>query len=251
MADSINLYTQRASAMKYFSLSLILVFLLTANVQADQADRRDLVKNAAYVMDEIMDSPYGGIPQTLIANAKAIIIFPTMLKGGFFIAARYGQGVATVRSDKTGSWGPPAFLTTVGGSFGFQIGAQAIDLILLVMTERGLNGLLKDKFTLGADIGIAAGPVGRYAEAGADILMQGEIYSYSRSKGAFAGVSLKGTVIMANKTANYEYYRQRLSSKDILISHRIKRVPESTRRFIEDMNEMAPSVYPLDPIAQY
>ena len=236
--------------MKYIPLSLVFVILLTANAQADQADRRDLVKNSSFVMDEIMDSPDGGIPQSLISKAKAIVIFPTMLKGGFFIAARYGQGIATVRSEKTGSWGPPAFLTTVGGSFGFQIGAQAVDLILLVMTERGLNGLLKDRFTLGADIGIAAGPVGRYAEAGADILMQGEIYSYSRSKGIFAGVSLKGTVIMANKNANQEYYRQELDSKDILISHRIKRVPKSTRRFIEDMNELAPSVYPIDPIAQ-
>jgi lipid-binding SYLF domain-containing protein len=236
--------------MKYFSISLVFIFLMMTSAQADQSDRRELVKNSAFVMDEIMDSPDGGIPQSLISKAKAIIIFPTMLKGGFLVAARYGQGVATVRSEKTGSWGPPAFLTTVGGSFGFQIGAQAVDLVLLVMTERGLNGLLKDKFTLGADVGIAAGPVGRYAEAGADVLMQGEIYSYSRSKGVFAGVSLKGTVIMANNDANNEYYRQDLTSKEILISHRIKRVPKSTRRFIEDMNKLAPFVYPIDPIAK-
>ena len=236
--------------MKYFSISLVFIFLMMTSAQADQSDRRELVKNSAFVMDEIMDSPDGGIPKSLISKAKAIIIFPTMLKGGFLVAARYGQGVATVRSEKTGSWGPPAFLTTVGGSFGFQIGAQAIDLILLVMTERGLNGLLKDKFTLGADVGIASGPVGRYAEAGADVLMQGEIYSYSRSKGVFAGVSLKGTVIMANNDANNEYYRQNLTSKEILISHSIKRVPKSTRRFIEDMNKLAPFVSPIDPIAK-
>ena len=130
---------------------------------------------------------------------------------------------------------------------GFQIGAQAVDLILLVMTERGLNGLLKDKFTLGADAGIAAGPVGRYAEAGADVMMQGEIYSYSRSKGVFAGISLKGTVITSNRDANREYYRQELSSEDILITHTIKQIPKSTKRFIKDMNEIAPSVFPLDP----
>lgn len=245
---SINkLFTQRALAMKFIPLSLAFIILLTTSAQADQAKRRDLVKNAVLVMEEIMDAPDGGMPQALISKAKAIIIFPTMIKGGFIFAARYGQGIATVRSSKTGSWSPPAFLTTIGGSFGFQIGAQAIDLILLVMTERGLNGLLKDKFTLGVDAGIAAGPVGRYAEAGADVLMQGEIYSYSRSKGIFAGISLKGTVITSNRDANREYYRQELSSKDILITHKIKRIPKSTKRFIRDMNEIAPSVFPLDP----
>ena len=235
--------------MKHLSLSLVLVLLTAGMAQADRADRMELLKNSVLVMDEIMDAP-DGIPTNMLSRAKAIIIFRTMRKGGFLIAARYGQGVATVRSSETGTWSPPAFLTTIGGSFGFQIGAQAIDLILLVMTQRGIEGLLKDQFTLGADVSITAGPVGRYAEAGTDIMLQGEIYSYSRSKGIFAGVSLKGSVITANNDANYEYYRQPFTPTEILIDQKIKNIPKSTRRFIDSMSILVPAFQKPDTLAK-
>ena len=145
-----------------------------------------------------------------------------------------------MRAEKTGEFGPPTFLTQSGLSFGFQIGAEAVDLILLVMTKRGLESLLKDQFTLGADAAVSAGPVGRHAEAATDIGMKGEIYSYSRSKGAFAGVSLKGTVIATDESANRVYYGQPLKAKDILMRGKVKDIPESGRRFIKELNFLAP-----------
>ena len=145
-----------------------------------------------------------------------------------------------MRAKKTGKFGPPTFLTQGGLSFGFQIGAEAIDLVLLVMTQRGLESLLKDKLTLGADVAVSVGPVGRHAEAATDIGMRGEIYSYSRSKGAFAGVSLKGTVISTDEEANFDYYGRFFKAKDILIRGKVKKIPASGQKFIEGLNFLAP-----------
>lgn len=156
-------------------------------------------------------------------------------------AARYGRGVASVRSGITGEWSPPSFMTTVGGSFGLQIGGEAIDLILLVMTQRGIDGLLLDKFTLGGDISVSAGPVGRHAEASTDIMMQGEIYSYSRSKGAFAGMSLDGTIISTDNDSNKIYYGVSYTPEDILFDGKVKTPPETASRFIKDINRLAPT----------
>jgi lipid-binding SYLF domain-containing protein len=225
--------------MKTLSLSMLCFFLFTATVNADISDQRELLIESVQVLEEVQSSPDNQIPAGLVAKAKAIIVFPTMLKGGFIVAARYGTGVASVRNSKTRKWGPPAFLRTYGGSFGFQIGAEAVDLVLLVMTKRGINGLLKSKFTLGADLAVTAGPVGRHAEAGTDVTFKGEIYSYSRSKGAFAGVSVKGAVINADVDANWGYYNRPLSPKDIMIDGRVKKYSESTRRFINGLGRIA------------
>ncbi|VAX31737.1 hypothetical protein MNBD_NITROSPINAE05-1446 [hydrothermal vent metagenome] len=224
--------------MKTLALSMLCFFLFTATAFGDSADQRELLVESIQVLEEVQKSPDKQIPASLISKARAIIVFPTMLKGGFMIAARYGTGVAIVRNSKTGKWGPPAFVKTYGGSFGFQIGAEAVDLVLLVMTKRGIKGLLKTKFTLGADIAVTAGPVGRHAEAGTDVTFKGEIYSYSRSKGAFAGVSVKGAVINADEDANWAYYNRHLSSKDILIDGRVKKYSESTRRFIKSLGRI-------------
>ncbi len=219
---------------------LVSLFFLTPAF-ADTADQREKLREAVMVLEEIQHSPDHKIPSKLIQKAKAIIVFPTMLKGGFIFAARYGKGVATVRDSKTGKWGPPAFIRTIGGSWGFQIGGEAIDLVLLVMSQRGIEGLLNSKFTLGADASVAAGPVGRHAEAGADVTLKGEIYSYSRSKGVFAGVSVKGAVINEDTDANWGYYDRPLSPKEILIEGRVKKFSESTRRFMNEMNRIAPA----------
>jgi lipid-binding SYLF domain-containing protein len=225
--------------MKTLSLSLFCFFLLTSTAVADTADQRELLVESVQVLEEVQSSPDHQIPADLLAKAKAVIVFPTMLKGGFIIAARYGSGVASVRDSKTGKWGPPAFLKTYGGSFGFQIGAEAVDLVLLVMTQRGIEGLIKSKFTLGADMAVTAGPVGRHAEAGTDATFKGEIYSYSRSKGAFAGVSVKGAVINADVDANWGYYNRPLSPKDIMVDGRVKKYSESTNRFISGITRVA------------
>jgi lipid-binding SYLF domain-containing protein len=226
--------------MRIAHLVLLGIFLLASSATAKTTDEQQLLRKAGYVLQEVLESPDIEIPEALIKRAKAVIVFPTMIKGGFMIAARYGKGVVAVRSAKTGKFGPPAFVYTAGGSFGFQIGAQAVDLILLVMSPRGIEGLLKDKFTLGADAAVTAGPVGRHAEAGTDILMQGEIYSYSRSKGAFAGVSIKGAVITADRDSNWSYYNGPVTAEEILMTRKIKKLPESGKRYINTLNIMFP-----------
>ncbi len=229
--------------MKSLSLSIVLTLFFTSTIWAqgpDGAKQRKLLRTAQLVLEEIQNSPDSKIPGNLIAKAKAIIVFPTMVKAGFFVGARYGKGIASVRSQGTGEWGAPAFLYTAGGSFGFQFGAEAIDLILLVMTQRGLEGLLNEKFTLGGDIAVAAGPVGRHAEASADVFMQGEIYSYSRSKGLFGGVSVKGTIITSDADANLAYYGKPLTAENILLSNQVGDIPESGKQFIKIFNFLAP-----------
>lgn len=226
--------------MRTFSLTLAFLLFFVSSGYADTEAHQNRLRNATLVLEEMMESGDEYIPHDLIAKAKAIMIFPTMVKGGFIFAVRGGIGVASVRSKISGKWGLPAFFYTGGLSFGFQAGAEAVDLILLIMTERGIEGLLKDHFTLGVDAAVSAGPVGRYAEAGADILMQGEIYSYSRSKGAFAGISFKGTAITPNRDGNTEYYGNPYSAKAIMIHGKVDKVPESAKRYMDALDRLAP-----------
>jgi SH3 domain-containing YSC84-like protein 1 len=230
--------------MKHLFVSILLSLFLAPASWAQElngSNQRELLRTGKFILEEIQNSPDHKIPEYLISRAKAIIIFPTMVKAGFFVGGRYGKGVATARSQMTGEWGPPAFLYTAGGSFGFQFGAEAVDLILLVMTQRGLKGLLNEQLTLGADIAITAGPIGRHAEASVDIFMQGEIYSYSRSKGIFGGVSLKGTVITSDADANLAYYGKPLTAENILLFNRTKNIPESGRQFMKVFDQLAPT----------
>ena len=224
--------------MKLFSFSIILVLFISGAAWAEEggSKQRKILRTSQMILEEIQKSPDQKIPMNLISKAKAIIVFPTMLKAGFFVGARYGKGIVSVRASDTGEWGAPAFLYTTGGSFGFQFGAQAVDLILLVMSQRGLEGLLNEQFTLGGDAAISAGPVGRHAEAAADIFMQGEIYSYSRSKGLFGGVSLKGTIITADSDANLAYYGHPYTSEEILLTKQVGKIPESGKQFIKIFN---------------
>jgi lipid-binding SYLF domain-containing protein len=231
--------------MKILSPLLLMAFLLATNAYAaDETSQQELLSDAKSVVEEIMSTPDQGIPSDLISRAQAVIIFPGMLKGGFLVGARYGKGVATVRNAKTGHWGPPSFITTVGGSFGFQIGAQSVDLVLIIMTERGIKGLLNNNFTLGGDIAVTAGPVGRHAELGVDILLQGDMYSYSRSQGLFGGISLKGTIIKQNVAYNEEYYDAKLTPEEIMIEGKAKNMPDSSRKFLSYLNQMAPKQKP-------
>ena len=240
IVDVVNL---TGANMKSLSLSIIftLFFASTNWAQSpDGADQRKLLRTGQLVLEEIQNSPDHNIPVGLISRAKAIIVFPTMVKAGFFAGVRYGKGFASVRANDSGKWGAPAFLYTAGGSFGFQFGAEAVDLILLVMTQRGLEGLLSEQFTLGGDIALAAGPIGRHAEASADVFMQGEIYSYSKSKGIFGGVSVKGTVITSDVNANQAYYGKSLTAENILLYNQAGEIPESGKQFITIFNHLAP-----------
>jgi lipid-binding SYLF domain-containing protein len=185
-------------------LSLGLLFLPGSPDAWASEDTR--VQGAILVMKEIMEIPENAIPPSLLNRAYAIGIFPDLLKAGFIVGARYGNGVIVVRgADRT--WSNPVFYTITGGSVGFQIGAQASDIVLVFMSVRSLDSITSGKFTLGVDASVAAGPVGRHAEAGTDIQLRAEILSYSRSRGLFAGVAIEGAMVQVDFGANADFYR--------------------------------------------
>lgn len=191
-------------------------------VFADSLSLDIRVDECRNIFEEIMQMPDRSIPTDLLARCSGVAIFPSVVKGGFIFGGKFGRGVVLYRNKKTGFWSAPSFTTIAGGSWGLQVGGQLVDLILVIMNDRGMKGLVQDRFTVGGDIGVSAGPVGRNAEAGTDLLLKAEILSYSRSKGLFAGVSLKGSVIMPDKEANKEFYGQELTSEQILFGTKVR-----------------------------
>src|SRR5215470_8999161 len=170
----------------------------------DTSKAEDRIQAAATVLDEIESAPDQGIPEEVLGSAECVAVVPSMLKGGFIVGANYGRGVASCRTP-TG-WSAPAFLFTSGGSVGFQIGGQAVDLVMLIMNQDGMKNMLASKFKLGADASVAAGPVGRHASADTDWKLKAQVLTYSRARGAFAGVSLDGAVIKQDKNSTREFY---------------------------------------------
>jgi lipid-binding SYLF domain-containing protein len=176
---------------------------LVAQPSSDEARR---VADAATVLDEIMAASDKAVPRAILEKAEGIAVFPSLIKGGIVVGAQRGRGVLSVRDKKTGGWSSPAFLTITGGSIGAQFGAQAIDLVLVINNQRGLEQLVKNQFKVGADAAVAAGPVGRDASASTDIQLRAQILSYSRARGLFAGVTLNGSTIRQDRDANERYY---------------------------------------------
>ena len=164
-----------------------------------------IVDDSRDVLNEIMAIPASGIPASLLANAQGIVIIPDLVKGGFVVGVRHGRGIVMVR-DERGFWRPPSFVTLTGGSVGWQIGLQVTDIVLVFKTRSSVQGLLRGKFTLGADAAAAAGPVGREAAAATDAQLLAEIFTWSRSRGLFAGVSLDGSVLQIDQPANAAFY---------------------------------------------
>jgi SH3 domain-containing YSC84-like protein 1 len=164
----------------------------------------DRVQSAADVLNEIESAPDSGIPSEILGNSECVAVVPSMLKGGFIVGAKYGRGLASCRTAK--GWSSPAFFTVTGGSFGFQIGGQAVDLVMLIMNKDGMKHLLSSQFALGADASVAAGPVGRHAEGNTDWKMRAQVLTYSRARGVFAGVSLNGAVIKQDKDSTRDFY---------------------------------------------
>ncbi|HXX00887.1 MAG TPA: lipid-binding SYLF domain-containing protein [Candidatus Acidoferrales bacterium] len=179
-------------------------FAAAADDQQKDSKATDRVKAAADVLDEIQGAPDKGIPQEILGSAECVAVVPSMLKGGFIFGAKYGRGIASCRTPK--GWSAPAFFSVEGGSFGLQIGGQAVDLVMLIMNENGMKNLLSSKFELGADASVAAGPVGRHAEGNTDWKMRAEVLTYSRARGVFAGVTLNGAVIKQDKDSTREFY---------------------------------------------
>jgi lipid-binding SYLF domain-containing protein len=200
--------------------------------RADTVDRLDA---AAVVLDEIMDAPDRGIPNEVFSSAECVAVVPSMLKGAFVFGAKYGKGVATCRTE-TG-WSPPAFFTIRGGSWGLQIGGEAVDLVMLIMNQRGMRNLLSSKFKLGADASVAAGPVGRHAAASTDWKMRAQVLSYSRSRGVFAGLSLEGANIQQHRNDTRDFYGRMVPFRTILTG-RIE-APADAHKFLHTVASYA------------
>jgi len=191
-------------ALAVFVMALSLCLLPPVLSRAGVSEEAKVQASTA-VIKEVMDIPESEIPPSLLRSAQGIAIFPDLLKGAFVFGARYGVGVLLVRNEDQ-SWGNPVFFDLLGGSFGFQFGVQSTDVILVLNTIRSLDKICGGKFTLGADASIAAGPVGRQAEAGTDVLLRAEILSYSRNRGLFLGVSLEGAAIQVDYGSTAAFY---------------------------------------------
>jgi len=198
---------------------VLLVVLMLACVLPvmGQKKENERITEAGTVMKEILGMP-DGIPKDLLNKAECIVIYPSVKKAAFVVGGSYGRGLITCRKgeDFSGPWSAPAMFALEGGSFGFQIGAEATDFVLLVMNEKGAKSVMSSKVKLGGDASVAAGPVGRAASAETDIVMNAEILSYSRSKGLFAGLSLEGSTMRSDDGANKALYGKELIAKEIV-----------------------------------
>lgn len=189
--------------------------ITTLNAQQAESDR---VAESAKVLEEILGARDNNIPKSILDKARAIVVIPSTVKGAFVVGAQRGKGVI---SGRVGSeWSAPGFITLTGGSIGLQIGGQATDIVLVVMNERGLDNLMQNSFKIGGSASVAAGPVGREASASTDYRFQAEILSYSRSRGVFAGVSLAGSTIRADRDANEKIYGVGYNTKQIVMEKR-------------------------------
>ena len=182
-----------------------------------EAERLD---EAILVLDEILAAPDAGIPEAILDGAVAIAVFPSTVRAGFIFGGQRGRGFISAKYSDTGRWSPPAFLTLTGGSVGLQAGAQQVDVVLVVQNRRGFARLLGNQFKLGGDASAAVGPVGRSLEAATDLQMTAGILSYSRARGAFAGVALGGATLRADRDANERFYGARLDSRQIIVEGR-------------------------------
>jgi len=222
-------------------LPIVLSLCLSAPpLMADNKREKERLENCGVVIQEIMDIP-DNIPQDLIDKADCVIIYPSVVKAAFIFGGSYGRGAMTCRTGEkfTGPWSAPTMMALEGGSFGFQIGGQATDFVLLVMNGRGAHAILKSKVKLGADASAAAGPKGRTAEASTDVTMRAEILSYSRARGLFAGISLAGSTVRPDNGANEKVYDKSLASEDIVFKGAMP-VPPAAQQLIAYLNKKSP-----------
>ena len=195
-------------------LGVVLFAIMLSNVAFAAEAASSRLQASATVLNEIMSAPDKGIPSDILSSAKCVAVVPSLLKGGFVVGGAHGRGMATCRT-ATG-WSAPAPLTTTGGSIGLQIGGQAVDLVMVIMNDRGMQALLTSKFKLGADASVAAGPVGRHTEGSTDWKLRAEVLTYSRARGLFAGISFNGAVIKQDEDATREVYGRMVDFKTIL-----------------------------------
>jgi SH3 domain-containing YSC84-like protein 1 len=226
--------------MKKFIVFLVVLLLSSVAALANDEHEQDRVKDAGVVLKEILNIP-DDIPQDLLDKAECLIILPSVKKGAFGIGGSYGRGVMVCRGGQhyKGKWGAPALYALEGVSIGFQLGGQATDFVLLVMNPKGAETLLYSKVKLGADASAAAGPKGRTAEGATDIVMSAEILSYSRNKGLFAGVSLEGSTLRSDGSANEKLYGKRVSAKEIIRQGKVG-IPACAHQLISLLDSKSP-----------
>src|SRR5579863_4822246 len=219
-------------------LAIALSALPLASTAADKETNR--LENCGMVLDEILRIP-DNIPQDLLDKAECVIIIPSVLKAAFGIGGAYGRGAMTCRSGEhfTGKWGAPTMIALEGGSFGFQLGGQATDFVILVMNPRGATAILSSKVKLGADASAAAGPKGRDAEAATDVSLRAEILTYSRSRGLFAGISLEGSSLRPDNEGNEKLYGKKVTAKEIVRDGAVP-VPPSGQKLVALLEKKSP-----------
>jgi lipid-binding SYLF domain-containing protein len=231
---------KKSSTYLLSTLLVVLSILCPSTSAADQEKDEDRLKNSGTVLKEVLDVP-DDIPHDLLDKADCVVVFPSVLKAAFIVGGSYGRGAMSCRRGENfrGSWGAPTMMALEGGSFGFQIGGEATDFVLLVMNERGASGILASKVKLGADASVAAGPVGRTASAETDVTLRADILSYSRARGAFVGVSLEGSTIRPDNGANRKIYGREIPARRIVLSGRIAIQP-AARAMISTLNSCTP-----------
>ncbi|MEK9627606.1 MAG: lipid-binding SYLF domain-containing protein [Nitrospinota bacterium] len=236
--------------MKFVSIVLALfLFGCSSNPISESLDdnpfkHTELLLDAEQSIESLINAEGHRIPEEMLGHARAFVVFPNLYKAAMIAGARVGKGVVLVRSPKTGKWNPPAFIKSRQASYGFQAGIQKAEVVLVVITKKGLRELFKTQFDLGAGPELAIGPLGKKMDLNLKkLLFKKDIYAYSTIKGLFAGLSLEGTVINSDNKANREYYQQRVNNRILLSGHRGVRVPESAQAFLQRLNKLAP---PLD-----
>lgn len=223
--------------VKYVFFAFIFIYILGPMTALGEQSVYQRVDSALRVLGELNDTPENGIPHDLISNCAGIAIFPDVIKGGFILGANYGRGVLVARDQKTNKWKGPTFLTIGGGSFGWQIGVEAVDFVMVIMNERGIRAFLSNNLTLGADLSVAAGPIGRRLEAATDGTLKAEVYSYSRAKGFFAGVSLQGVYIYNDYDANQAFYLHPYLPSEILYGD-VAKIPDEAQRLLAYLDNL-------------
>jgi lipid-binding SYLF domain-containing protein len=212
--------------------------------KSDQSKDDDRLRNCGAVLKEVLNVP-DNIPQDLLDKADCVVVFPSVLKAAFIVGGSYGRGAMSCRRGQEfrGAWSAPTMMALEGGSVGFQIGGDATDFVLLVMNERGARGILASKVKLGGDAAVAAGPVGRDAQADTDATLRAEILSYSRARGLFAGVSLEGSTIRPDNGDNRHVYGRNLPAKEIVLSGNVA-VPQAAQQFVATLDATTPKHRP-------
>jgi lipid-binding SYLF domain-containing protein len=215
---------------------LILSFVTPYTLKAESGISQ--IDDAAEVLKNIVSIPEKSIPPVLLRDASGIAIIPNVIRAGFIIGGKYGSGILVVRQ-KDGKWSNPSFITLAGGSIGWQIGVESIDIILVFKNERSINRIMDSKFTLGVDASVAAGPVGREVQAATDAQLKSEIYSYSRSRGLFAGLVLSGAALQVDDEANEKFYNKKyVGTREIFADKKLK-VPSEVNELKKLLSEYA------------